>query len=294
VAIALLTVYVVWGSTYLGIRVVVAEAPPLLAMGTRFAMAGVLLGLLLMLRGGWSRLLVTRRQLLSCAFLGLMLPLLGNGVVSIAEQDVPSGIAALLVATTPLTITVFRALARDRPSRWTVLGVLVGFAGVGFLVLAGRGSTDAEIPLGPTLLVLVAATCWGFGSWMQPRLELPEDPFVMTSWEMLAGGLMTVATGAVLGERLDLASYSTKAWVAWAYLIVFGSMVAFTGYVWVLGRAPISLVATYAYVNPVVAVFLGALLLDEPVTVAILVGGAVIVVGVAVVITAERRRTTLE
>lgn len=287
---ALLIVYVVWGSTYLGIRVMVDQAPPMLSAGTRYAAAGLLVGLLLGLKGGFRRLLVSRRELLGCAFLGLMLPLLGNGVVSIAEQDVPSGITALLIASVPLMITIFRTVARDRPSPWTLLGVLVGFAGVAYLVLEGRHSTTDHIPLGPTLLVLLASTCWGFGSWMQPRLRLPQDPFVMTTYEMLVGGVLMVVFGLVRGEHLDLASYSGKTWLAWGYLVVFGSMVAFTAYVWVLGNAPISLVATYAYVNPVVAVFLGALVLGEPVTGAILVGGAVIVVGVALVISAERRR----
>lgn len=292
VAFALLIVYVVWGSTYLGIRVVVEEAPPLISMGSRYAAAGLLLAAILAARGGWRRLAVTRHQLLGCALLGLLLPVLGNGVVAIAEsKGATSGVAALLVASTPLTITIFRSVTHDIPSPWTVVGVLMGFGGVAYLVLAGNASADDRIPIGPALLVLAAATFWGFGSWVQPRLALPADPFVVTAYEMFIGGAIAMALGVVMGEDLDLGSYSTEAWVAWLYLLFFGSLVAFTAYVWVLGNAPISLVATYAYVNPVVAVVLGALILDEVVTDAILIGGAIIVVAVAIVISVERRRT---
>ncbi|HEY3013496.1 MAG TPA: EamA family transporter [Nocardioides sp.] len=293
VAVALLVVYVVWGSTYLGIRVVVREAPPLLGMGSRYATAGLLLGALLATRGGVRRLRVTRRQLLGCAFLGLMLPLLGNGMVSIGEDlGAPSGVTALLIAIAPLMITIFRFAAGDRPRPLTVVGVLLGFVGLGYLVLAGRGTGEdtGHIPLGAALIVLFASTCWAFGSWVQPRLTLPKDPFVMTVHEMWIGGLMMLVLGTVRGERLHPASYSTEIWLAWGYLVVFGSMVAFTAYVWLLSNAPISLVATYAYVNPVVAVILGALILGEQVTGAVLVGGAIIVAAVAIVISVERPR----
>lgn len=289
VAVALLVVYLVWGSTYLAIRVVVHQAPPLLGMGTRYLTASVLLGLLLAIRGGFRRLRVTRRELAGCAFLGLMLPVMGNGMVSVGEDlGAPSGVTALLIAVAPLMITIFRFVAGDRPRPLTWLGVLLGFGGLGYLVLADRSGTG-PMPLGAALVVLFASTCWAFGSWSQPRLPLPSDAFAMTVHEMWTGGAMLLVLGLLKGERLHLGSYDARTWVAWGYLVVFGSMVAFTAYVWLLSHAPISLVATYAYVNPVVAVFLGALVLGEPVTPAVLVGGAVIVLAVAIVITAERR-----
>lgn len=290
VVAALLVVYVVWGSTYLAIRVVVEQAPPMLGMGTRYLAAAVLLGALLSFKGGVRRLRVTRRELAGCAFLGLMLPVLGNGMVSVGEDHgAPSGVTALLIAVAPLMITLFRFASGDRPRPWTWVGVLLGFAGLGYLVLADRGGTG-PVPVGAALIVLFASTCWAFGSWSQPRLPLPKDAFAMTVHEMWTGGTMLVVLGLLRGERLSVSSYDGRTWVAWAYLVVFGSMVAFTAYVWLLSHAPISLVATYAYVNPVVAVLLGALILDEPVTGAVLVGGLVIVLAVAIVISVERPR----
>ncbi len=292
VAFALTIVYVVWGSTYLGIRVVVKEVPPLLGMGTRFLAAGLLLALLLGLRSGFGRLRVTRHELLGCATVGLLLPVLGNGLVSVGEdRGVPSGVTALLIAIAPLMITVFRFASGDRPRRRSVAGIGLGLVGLVYLVVAGQRGTSGHVPLWPALIVLFASTCWAFGSWVQPRLRLPADAFVMTVHEMWIGGAVMLVAGTVSGERLHPTAYSPHIWVAWGYLVVFGSMVAFSAYVWLLGNAPISLVATYAYVNPVVAVILGALILDESITGAILVGGAVIVVGVAIVISSERVRT---
>jgi drug/metabolite transporter (DMT)-like permease len=287
VTVALGIVYVVWGSTYLGIRVVVEEAPPLVSMGTRFVVAGLVLGLLVAARHGWRRLALTRRQLLGCLALGALLPLLGNGVVAVAEsRGATSGITALLIAVAPLAIVVFRLAERDRPRPLTLVGVLAGFAGLAVLVLLGRGAGGA--PLGPSLLVLAAGTFWAFGSYIQPRLPLPRDPFVVAVHEMLLGGLLLVAAGVLVGEPVQLPE-ETRTWVAWGYLVLFGSVVAFSAYVWLLAHAPISLVATYAYVNPVVAVLLGWLILDEQVTGAMVAGGAIVVAGVALVITAERR-----
>lgn len=292
IAVALGVVYLVWGSTYLGIRVVVEEAPPFLGMGTRYVAAGVLLGIVLAFRGGLRRLRVTRRELLGCAFIGLMLPVLGNGLVSVGENlGAPSGVTALLIAIAPLMIAIFRFASGDRPKAWSIFGLLLGFVGLAYLVLVGRHTGgDDRVPIGAALVVLFASTCWAFGSWVQPRLPLPRDAFVMTVHEMWIGGSVLVAVGLLSGERLDLASYSGKTYLAWGYLVVFGSMVAFSAYVWLLANAPISLVATYAYVNPVVAVALGALILDEPITSAVLVGGAVIVAAVAIVISVERVR----
>jgi drug/metabolite transporter (DMT)-like permease len=285
--VALGIVYVVWGSTYLGIRIVVEEIPPMSGMGLRFVIAGLLLGALIALRRGLGALRVTRAQLLGSALLGLLLPALGNGVVAIAEsRGATSGYAALLVATGPLVVVVFRALDGDRPSLRTVAGVLLGFVGLAVLVTAGRQGPEA-IPLGPALLIVAAATFWSFGSYIQPRLELPKDPLVITTYEMLTGGVMMVAGGLTFGERLSF-HYSARSWVALAYLVVFGSLVAYSAFVWLLGHAPISLVMTYAYVNPLIAVLLGAAVLAEPLTAGILVGGLIVVASVGLVITSER------
>ena len=292
VVVALLVVYVVWGSTYLGIRVVVKEAPPFLGMGSRFFTAGVLLAIVLAFRSGIGRLRVSRKELLGCTAVGLMLPVLGNGLVSVGEnKGAPSGVTALLIASAPLMIAIFRFASGDRPKAMSVVGLLLGFVGLSYLVLVGRhAGGDDRVPVGAALIVLFASTCWAFGSWVQPHLTLPKDAFVMTVHEMWTGGAIMLVVGAISGERVDFSSYSANTFLAWGYLVVFGSMVAFSAYVWLLGNAPIELVATYAYVNPVVAVTLGALILDEPVTRAVVIGGAVIVSSVAIVISVERMR----
>ena len=286
VAVALGIVYVVWGSTYLAIRVAVREMPPLVGMGSRFLMAGLLLGALLTARGVDIR--VPRRQLAGAALVGLLLPLLGNGLVAIGEESgAPSGIAALLVAAVPLYVAVYRFLAGDRPRVLSVLGVILGFGGLAWLVLAGRD--QGHVPLGGALIILAASAFWGFGSWVQPRLHLPENAFVLSVHEMWTGGSMMIAAGLLRGERPHPLEYGGHTWLAWGYLVVFGSMIAYTAYAWVLANAPIGLVATYAYVNPLVAVLLGWLILGEPITRAVVTGGLVIVVAVAIVITVERR-----
>jgi drug/metabolite transporter (DMT)-like permease len=285
VAAALAIVYVVWGSTYLGIRIAVEEMPPMTGMGSRFLVAGLLLGGLLALRGVDVR--VTRAQLAGATLLGLLLPLLGNGMVAIGEDmGAPSGVAALLVAAVPLWVTAYCFLARDRPRLWSVVGVLVGFVGLAWLVLGGRSQGD--VPLAGAVIVLAASAFWAFGSWVQPRLTLPENPFVLAVHEMWTGGVLMISFGFLRGESPRPLEYGAQTWLAWSYLVVFGSMLAFSAYVWLLANAPIGLVATYAYVNPVVAVFLGWLILDEPITSAVVVGGLVIVAAVAVVISVER------
>ncbi|MBA2444905.1 MAG: EamA family transporter [Nocardioidaceae bacterium] len=287
VALALGIVYVVWGSTYLAIRIVVVDLPPLAAMGWRFLCAGLMLGTVLAIRSGISRLRASPRELVGCAALGLLLPAVGNGLVTLGEaKGAPSGLTALLIAAVPLWVILYRMFTGDRPGGRTILGVLLGFIGLVGLVTA-TGSEGA-VPLVACLLVLTASVSWSFGSWGQPRLALPRDPFVLAVYEMVFGAGFLLAGAALRGEHLVPQSAPRDAWLAWAYLVVFGSVVAFTAYVWVLHAAPISLVATYAYVNPVVAVFLGWLILAEPVTPAIWVGGAVVVAAVAVVVSSER------
>jgi drug/metabolite transporter (DMT)-like permease len=286
--LALGVVYLVWGSTYLAIRVMVRDLPPLLAAGSRFVLAGALMALILRIRRGPGAMRVTPRQLAGAALIGLLLPAAGNGLVTVGEQSVPSGIAALLVAIVPLWVILLRSLSGDRPRAATWIGVLVGFAGLALLVLPTGGSGEAA--WGGVLLIIVATVGWATGSWLQPRLTLPESPFVLTAYEMLAGGLAMLVAGVVRGEAadIDMAGVGLASAAAWIYLVLIGSMVAYTAYVWLLNHAPLSLVATYAYVNPVVAVFLGWLLLSEPFTAAVVVGGAVIVAGVAIVVSAER------
>lgn len=288
VVVALAIVYVVWGSTYLAIRVVVEDLPAMASASWRYFCAAVLLAAILAARGGWRRLRATPRELAGCAALGLLLPALGNGLVSVGEhQGAPSGIAALLIAAVPLWVIVYRAASGDRPRLRTTLGVLLGFAGLVGLVTAS--GIEGDVRVGACLVIAAASVFWSFGSWSTPRLTLPRDAFVLTAYEMLFGSLFLLAFAAIRGEHVLPTAAPLDAWLAWLYLVTFGSVVAFTAYVWVLSVAPISLVATYAYVNPVVAVLLGWLILSEPITPAIMAGGAVVVAAVAVVVASERR-----
>lgn len=292
--IGLVIVYIVWGSTYLGIAISVETIPPLLSGGLRFTLAGTLLAIGLTIRRGGARSLrVTVRQFASAGLVGILLLTGGNAMVVLAQSGpigdpVPSGIAALLVATVPLLVVVFRLATGDRPRTTTTVGVTVGFAGLAGLILS-RGGGGGVVPVVGALIVLAAALCWAVGSFISSRLALPPDPFVATVYEMLIGGGLTVVIGLLVGERLWFGDGSARSWWAMAYLTAFGSLLAFTAYVWLLGNAPISLISTYAYVNPAVAVLLGALLLDERITGSVLLSGAVIVGGVALVVSTERR-----
>ncbi|WP_327638639.1 EamA family transporter [Kribbella sp. NBC_00482] len=288
---ALAVVYVVWGSTYLAIRVVVeAEIPPMLGMATRFLTAALLMAAGLALKSGWQRLRITRREAIGAATVGILLLAFGNGAVAIAEQTVPSGLAALLVAAIPLWLMLLRVGGGERPRTMTWVGVLIGFGGAALLALSG-GNTSAK-PLSVAILV-VGTICWATGSRYAPQLGLPRDPLVTALYEMVFGGTAMVLLGVLRGEpgRLHLDRIHGSGWIALGYLVVFGSLLAYTAYSYLLANAPISLVGTYAYVNPAVAVFLGWLILSESLTWQILLGGAVIIVGVALVVTSERRRS---
>jgi drug/metabolite transporter (DMT)-like permease len=288
VVVALVTVYLVWGSTYLGIKYAVAGLPPFLAMGVRFLLAGAVLCAAVLLLRGRGALRMARSRAATAALCGLFLLVGGNGLVAVAEQDVDSGLAALLIAGTPLWVVLLRALLRDRPSAGTVAGLLLGLTGVAVLLLPGVRGAAA---LGPMLLVCLSSVLWSVGTVLATRRPMPADPFAATVVEMAAGGVGLVVLGSVGGEwgRLDLAGTSPSAWIAFSCLVLVGSVIGYSAYVWLLARAPLSLATTYAYVNPAVAVALGALFLSEPLTSNVLVGGAVIIAAVAWVITSEAR-----
>ncbi|MFD3935348.1 EamA family transporter [Streptomyces sp. NPDC058611] len=285
---ALGLVYVLWGSTYLGIRIVVETMPPFLSAGARFITAGLVLAALVAWRYGPASLRATRAQLGSAVLVGLLLVLGGNGLVVLAETDVPSGLAALLVAAVPMWLVVLRASSGDRPPLRTLAGVLVGL--VGLTVLTAPGFSG-EVRLTGVLLVLAASVLWSLGSFSASKLSLPGNPFTGSAYQMVAGGVGGVLVGLLRGEHrgLDPAAFSTASWLALGYLVLFGSLIAFTAYVWLLQAAPLSLVGTYAYVNPVVAVALGSLILDEALTWPILLGGAIVVAAVGVIVSTERR-----
>lgn len=295
---ALAAVYVIWGSTYLGIRFAIESMPPLLMAGTRSVLAGALLfGFTRGVRRepaaswrGWGHAVVVGGGLL----------LVGNGGVTLAEQYVPSGLASLLVATVPMWLAVLGWLggvgARPRPMVW--LGLALGLAGVGLLAAPGGDATvagDAAVALpghhalGIGLL-LGASLTWAAASLYSKRYPSAPTVLMGVAMQMLCGGALLCVAGLMLGEArgFDVTQVTVRSWVAWAYLIVFGSLVGFTAYAWLLRVTEPALVGTYAFVNPVVAVLLGWSFADEKLTTGMAGGAALIVVAVALVIFGAR------
>jgi drug/metabolite transporter (DMT)-like permease len=285
--LALWTVYIVWGSTYLAIRVTVETLPPLLTAGVRFLAAGGIMYGFLAARRGLASLRISRAEALSCALIGGALLLGGNGMVVLAERDVPSSLAALVIASVPLWVVLMRRVTGDRVGAGTLAGVALGFLGVGLLVMPGGGSSDSDL-LGVVLL-LGAAASWSAGSFLSTRVSLPRDPFTSTTIQMLLGGAWCLLAGVAMGEpgSIDVERFSSASILALVYLIVAGSLIAFTAYVWLLQNAPISKVSTYAYVNPIIALVLGWLILSEDISATMLAGAAIIVASVAFIVRKE-------
>ncbi|MDQ3406697.1 MAG: EamA family transporter [Chloroflexota bacterium] len=286
---ALLVVYIVWGSTYLAIAVVVDSMPPLFAAGARFLVAGLIMAGVLALRSGPGRLRINRSQLGGVAFVGAALLMLGNGGVSMGEQTVPSGLAALIIGVVPLVVLVLRRLAGEKLSLAGVGGVVLGFLGLGVLVIP-RGIDGTTDVVGMALLIL-ASTSWATGSFFSRRLSLPRDPLVSTAYQLLLGGSFLLAAGLAIGEWPQVMAGGFTDASIWAliYLIFFGSLLAYTAYTWLLQNAPISQVATYAYVNPVVALALGYFVLNERLDLAMIAGAVMIVTSVAFIARTESR-----
>ncbi len=286
--IALLVVWVVWGSTYLAMRIVVREMPPLAAAATRFLCAGALMGLVaLAVDRGSGR--PTRRQVLDYALIGVLLLSVGNSLVMWAEQTVPSGIAALIVATVPLWILLLDGL-RPGGQPWTTrvwVGTIVGLAGVA-LVARPEGAVSASHWLS-ILGLQVACLSWTVGSLYAQQVPKRLPIASAAAIEMLAGSLVIFAASRLFGEDWSrMASASSRAWGGVGYLVAFGSLVGFTAFAYCLNELPATTVGTYAYVNPMVAVFLGWLILGEPLTPGLLAGGLLIVLSVA--LTTLRKR----
>jgi drug/metabolite transporter (DMT)-like permease len=281
---ALWTVYLVWGSTYLAIKVSVRTLPAFLSAGSRFLLAGGLLALILALRGRSLRL--SRGELATSALLGLALLALGVGVVTLAETRIDSSVAAMIAGSVPLQVILLRTLAHESVALATRLSVLVGLVGLAFVVVPRGDGGSSLVGLG---LMLAATVSWSLGSFFGGRLPAHRDGFVATAWQMLFAGVVLLAMGAVAGELgdVDPAAFSLESVAAWLYLGVVGSLIGFTAYAWLLRNAPISKVVTHQYVNPVVAVVLGALVLGEEIGVATAIGAALIVGAVFVAVRRE-------
>jgi drug/metabolite transporter (DMT)-like permease len=289
-AAPLFALYVIWGSTYLAIRIAIETMPPFLMAAVRFAIAGALMYAFAIRRGDPDRSdRPGRRQWLAALIVGGLLLAGGNGMVSWGEQFISSGLAALLVATVPLWMVVLSHVFGDERLTWPVaVGVAVGLVGVAVLAQPS-GSGNGVIGV---VAVLLAAILWASGSVYARRAPLPRRPLVATSLEMLSGAAVLIVAAVATGElgQVHLAALSVRSVLALAYLVVFGSIVAFTSYVWLLKTTRPSIVGTYAYVNPAVAVVLGFVILGEPLTLPTIIGGGIIILAVAMIVTARSLR----
>lgn len=275
----MIALYIVWGSTYLAIRFAVETIPPFMHASLRFLISGAILFF-------WRRMagdpLPTRSNWKSTAIVGTFLLLGGNGLVGLAEKSVPSGIAALLITTSPFWLVLFESMRSggNRPTLLSILGLLIGFSGVFLLVgpaeIMGAGHSFDKF--GITLL-LIAPVLWSMGSIYARGADMPKSTLLSTAMQMLVGSvalfIVSVATGELNG--FSFGDVSMRSWLGLIYLITFGSLVGFVSYGWLLQNAPVSLFSTYAYVNPVVAVFLGWLLAGEELNARIAVASAIII-----------------
>jgi len=289
--LAMLAVYIFWGSTYLAIRYAVESIPPFLMAASRHCIAGLILF-------AWMRTKGTPLPKLSqwrvTVVMGLFLLLGGNGLLVWAEQRVISSVAALMIGSVPLWIVLVDTLRRGgkRPGWQVVAGVLVGFIGIVFLINPfGDTGSGKEIDFLGAVALLFAALSWAIGSiyGREHHAELPREPLLATSMEMLGGGMGLLLVGTFTGEwnKLNLSTITSNSLLGLGYLILFGSLIAFAAYTWLLGVAPTPLVSTYAYVNPLVAIILGSLIADEPITPRIIFA-ALVIVGAVVLINTEQ------
>ncbi len=290
VVLALATIYLVWGSTYLAIRVAVESMPPFLMAGARFLLAGAALYGFLWWRGGTAS---NARQWLDNTVIGTLLLLGGNGAVAWAEQFIPSGITALLIGVSPLFIvlTDWAWPGGQRPSGLTFVAMVIGLAGVAWLAAPWEEAAHGGLHGGGVLGILLACVLWAIGSIHARHTKNGSGPFLAAAQQMLGGGATLMLFSWLIGDlaQLDLAAVTSSSWQAFAYLVLIGSLVGFPTFVWLMRNVKPALTATYAYVNPVVAVFLGWLLLSEPVSSRTFVATALIVASVAI-ITLQKNR----
>ena len=294
--LALLALYIVWGSTYLGIKVAIETIPPFFHASVRFLISGIILVV-------WQRsigqAMPTRKQWGSAAIIGTLLLLGGNGLVSWAEQFIPSGIAALIIGSMPMFLVVAEAVRPNgvKPTWRAIIGLLIGFAGIFILVGPAEisGSTTKLNPFG-VIALLGACVTWASGSVYSKTADLPKSSLMNTGAQMLMGSVSLLIVSLLTGELhgWDITAVSSRSIYGLTYLILIGSLVGFASYGWLLQNAPISLVATYAYVNPIVAVFLGNWIGDEPLEPRIWIAAAIIIGSVIFINTGSKPQVKKE
>lgn len=289
---ALITVYIIWGTTYLAIDQVNESLPPLMAAGVRFFTAGTIMFVFTVRRGDRAGDRPGRAQWIAATIVGGSLLLTGNGLVVLAEITVPTGIVSLVIALVPIWMALIDAvLLRRRPRPAVVLGLVGGFAGAALLVGTSAGVAS---PLSGLLMSVGASLSWAAGSLYSRTAPLPDRPFVGVGMEMMAGGALLVLAGILRGELagFDPGAVTSDSILGFLYLVAFGSFAGYASYVWLLRNAPTSLVSTYAYVNPLVAVFLGWAVLGEAITGRTLLAGAIVLGSVALIIASRAERPT--
>lgn len=292
VAIGLGTMYIAWGTTYIGIAFTIETMPPLISMSFRFVAASLALFVFIGFRSGWNALRISRKEMTSAVFLGVLMLGTGLGTMAFAEKVVPIGVASLIVAAMPIWTALFRTLDNDRPKISSLVGIVGGLIGIDIIMLPGhtiaRPDSGGQNVTLWMFIILFGNLCWSLGSFIAPRMETPSNPLILSTYEMAGAGVALFIAGMIHHESIsDFMDASSRSWSGWFYLVTVGSLIGYTVYTWLLENAPITLVSTYAYVNPIVAVALGIVIFNETLTPNILIGGFIVIVSVAIVVAVE-------
>ena len=286
VMVSLGIIYFVWASTYVGTAFVVEEIDPYTGTGFRFMTAGILLSLFVIITKGPRALKISKKQIINAIFIGFILIGLASPLLGVSAQHISSGLIALLVAMTPIFIAILRFIFGDIPSLKTILGIVVGFGGVIIVLVIPTVENILFI-----IICLISNVIWAIGSFWSQRIELPESPLTTAAIQTFFGGICAILIGIFRGE--DTSTFfnasESETWIAFLYISVMGA-IAYSAYAFLLVNTPISLVATHAFLNPIVALFLGNLLRNEKISTSIIVSGTVVVFGIALVVLGEKRK----
>ena len=286
VTVSLGIIYFVWASTYVGTAFVVEEVDPYTGSGFRFMTAGILIILFVMITKGPRALKINKKQVINAIFIGFILIGLASPLLGVSAQHISSGLIALLVAMTPIFIAILRFIFGDIPSLKTIIGIVVGFGGVIIVLVIPTVENNLFI-----IICLISNVIWAIGSFWSQRIELPESPLTTAAIQTFFGGICAILIGILRGE--DTSTFfnasESETWIAFLYISVMGA-IAYSAYAFLLVNTPISLVATHAFVNPIIALFLGNLLRNEKISTSIIVSGIVVVFGIALVIWGEKKK----
>ena len=286
VMVSLGIIYFVWASTYVGTAFVVEEIDPYTGSGFRFMTAGMLIILFVIITKGPRALKINKKQVINAMFIGFILIGLASPLLGVSAQHISSGLIALLVAMTPIFIAILRFIFGDIPSLKTILGIVVGFGGVIIVLVIPTVENNLFI-----IICLISNVIWAIGSFWSQRIELPESPLTTAAIQTFFGGMCAILIGIFRGEDTStfFSASESETWIAFLYISVMGA-IAYSAYAFLLVNTPISLVATHAFVNPIVALFLGNLLRNEKISTSIIVSGTVVVCGIALVVLGEKRK----